>query len=86
MYFTEGRTDLPREAIGSPGGTIASRGGSLPVFVLDSIATCDFRGGGGGVRTTVPSLDPPVYSTITKEVSISTVDNINNHISKHSST
>ena len=50
----------PREAIGPPGGPNASRGVSLPVFLLNSIATCDFPGG-GGVPTHVPPLDPPMY-------------------------
>ena len=31
-----------------PLGPIASRGGSVPVFLRKHIATCDFPGGGGG--------------------------------------
>ena len=42
FYFTEGRTNLLREA------NCFSRG-SIPVFLMTPIATCDFpRGGGGG--------------------------------------
>ena len=40
-----GCTDLPREAIGTFGDPIASRGGSVPVFLRKPIATCDFPGG-----------------------------------------
>ena len=32
--------DLPR-------GPIASRGGSVPIFLRELVATCDFPGGGG---------------------------------------
>ena len=46
-YFTDGRTDLPREAIGP-----VSRG-SVQVFLRKHIATCNFPGevGGGGGQT-----------------------------------
>ena len=37
-YFTDGRTDFPREAI----GPIASRGVSVPVFLKRPIAISDF--------------------------------------------
>ena len=37
-YFTEGPTDLPREAIGFSKG-------SVPVFLKKHIATCDLAGG-----------------------------------------
>ena len=42
----EGRTDLPRKAIGQNGSNCVSRGGgSLPVFLRKTITTCDFPGG-----------------------------------------
>ena len=40
MYFTEGSTGLPQEAI----GPIASLGGSVPEFLRKHIATCHFPG------------------------------------------
>ena len=40
-YFTEGRTNLPREL-----DPIASRGGSVPAFIRKPIANCDFQGWG----------------------------------------
>ena len=41
-----------------PRGPIASRGGSVPVFLRDHITTCDFP---GGVRTPCPlPLSPPM--------------------------
>ena len=56
MYFTEGLTNLPREAIGF------SRG-SVPVFLWKHIATCDFP---GGVLTPCPlPLDPPMSKSFT---------------------
>ena len=34
----------------------------VPVFLRNSIAVCDFPGGGGGVRTPCQSpLDPPMW-------------------------
>ena len=44
-YFTDSRTDLPREAIGPLGSNCFSRG-SVPVFLRKHITTCDFRGSG----------------------------------------
>ena len=41
--FTEGRTDLPLEAIGPEGSNCFSRG-SVPVILRRHIATCDFLG------------------------------------------
>ena len=63
--FTEGRINLPPEAIG-PLGPIASRGGSISLILRNFmvIATCDFQGGAGSgppVPRPVPSLDPPMY-------------------------
>ena len=50
-YFTEGCTDLTRKAIGrSMLHPIASRAGSLPVFLRKSIATCDYPGWRGGLN------------------------------------
>ena len=46
-YFTEGHVDLPREAIGSKGPPIASRGGSVPEILRKSTATCYYSVGGG---------------------------------------
>ena len=44
--------DLPR-------GPIASRGGSVPIFLRELVATCDFPGG-GAADSPVPNLDPPL--------------------------
>ena len=62
MYLTEGRTILPREAIG-PNGSIASRRGSVPVFLRKPIAIFNFPG--GRVRSPVP---PSGYTRGTKFV------------------
>ena len=43
MYFTEGRTDLPREA-----RVQFSQGVLVPEFLRKHIATCGFPWGGGG--------------------------------------
>ena len=50
MYFTEDRTNLPREAIGPSSPWIAFRGGgkgegSMPIFLIKPIAICDFPEG-----------------------------------------
>ena len=42
LYFTEGHTDLPLEA--DPEGPIASKGGSVPVFLRIPMTTCNFPG------------------------------------------
>ena len=63
-YFTEDGTDLPREAIRcSMLCPIASRAGSLPLFLRKFIATCDFPGwrGGGGTEPTVNPLDSCIF-------------------------
>ena len=54
--FSQGLTDLAREAIG-PEGPIASRGVAVPVFLGKPIATCDFP---GKVRTHCPLPPPPL--------------------------
>ena len=59
LYFTEGHTDLPREAIG-PKGPIASRGGSVPNFPRKPTPTCDEPGWEGEFQTPCPPLDPPL--------------------------
>ena len=46
MYFTDGCTDLSREAMDP--GSIASQGGSVPEFLRKPIAICDFQGAGWG--------------------------------------
>ena len=63
--FTEGRMDLPPEAIGPLGSNCFSRGSILlilrkPIWL---IATCDFRGGRvwNPCPRPFPSLDPPTY-------------------------
>ena len=43
-HFTEGRTKLPREAIGPFESNCFSRG-SVPDFLKKPIVTCDFLGG-----------------------------------------
>ena len=54
--FTEGCTDLPREAIGPKGSKCFSRW-SVPVFRSIPIVTCDFPEGGLDPLTN-PPLDP----------------------------
>ena len=46
--------DLPQEAIG-PLGSIVFRGGSIPVFVRTSVATCIFPRGGSRYGPLVPT-------------------------------
>ena len=46
------------EAIGPKGGSIASRGRSVPDFLRKPIATCDFPGGGGPDPLSHPPFDP----------------------------
>ena len=46
-YFTEGRTEPPREAIGPEGSNCFSRG-SVPDFLRKPNTTCDFAGRGSG--------------------------------------
>ena len=61
-YFTESRTDLPREAIGPEGSNCFSRG-SVPVFVRNHIEICNFLGRGGGSGFPAPlclAMEPPI--------------------------
>ena len=44
-FFTEGRTDLPRNAIEPEGSSCFSRG-PVPVFLRKQVTTCDFPGVG----------------------------------------
>ena len=63
LYFTESRTDLPREAIGQEGSNCFSRRVCTSVSKTH-IATCDFpgRGGGGGPKPLFSPLDPPMVT------------------------
>ena len=54
IYFTEGHTNIPHEAIG------ASRIGFVPVFLWKPIATIDFL---GGSKPQSPYLDSPMFTT-----------------------
>ena len=47
-YFTLGRVDTPREAIGPHSGPKHSRRVSAPVFLRKHMTTWDFLGEGGG--------------------------------------
>ena len=57
MYFTESRTDLPREAIG-----MYLLMGFVPEFLRKHIVTCEFLG--KGVRTPVSPLDAPMETSL----------------------
>ena len=48
MYFTEGHTDLPREAIGHEGSNCFSKGEGASTSIFKHITIC-------GVRTPCPS-------------------------------
>ena len=52
------RTSLEKQL--DPKGPIASRGGSVSVFLRKPIATCDFSGGWSGSVAPPHPLDPPV--------------------------
>ena len=54
LVITWGRTNLPREAIGPNGSNCLSRG-SVPLFLREPIATCDFPRGGGVWTAKPPS-------------------------------
>ena len=59
-YFTKGRTNLPREAIGpNPRGPIASRGDPYQYFKINLQPFS--RGAGGGVAPPVPPLDLSMF-------------------------
>ena len=60
MYFTEGHTNLPREAIGPSLGSNCLSRGSASVFRRKSIATCDFPGGPDFLPLPPPPLNPPM--------------------------
>ena len=62
MFFTEGRTDLPREAIEPEGSNCFSRGVRARVS-KKTIATCKISGGRVRIPAplTPPPQDPPMY-------------------------
>ena len=63
-YFTEGCTNLPRDAT----SVQLHLEGSLPVFLGKPIVTCDLPGGGGGSGPSVPISGSAHGCTTTKQL------------------
>ena len=56
-----GQYESPSKSNWTQSGPIASRGGSVQIFLRQHIATCDFpEDGGGGLYPMPPLLDPPM--------------------------
>ena len=60
MYFTEGRTDLPREAIGPEGSNCFLKGVRTRIVLRKTIVTCDFSGRLGPNPLSHFPLGPPM--------------------------
>ena len=61
MYFTEGRTDLPREEIGPEGSNCFIKGVRTRKVLGKPIVTCDFSGRLGPNPLSHFSLGPPMH-------------------------